>query len=337
AAMVVAHARPGVTIVNRGEETALLAPLAIGILDKISDSLSPEAVVARPFPPSLGSRKCGDPMELCRKWGIKPFGDLAALPSSELAARLGQRGLVLQTIARGEDVRPLVPSLPEERFESSIELEWPIAELEPLSFVITRLLEPLSIRLQRRDRGAAVVHVVLDLLKCRENNPSDCEEASGNTYTQHLQLPSPMRDVRTLRTLILLDLESHPPPAAIERVSVVIEPTPGRVLQHTLFARAHPTPEQLSTLIARLTALMGADPIGRPVLVDSERPGAFAMLPFATEHDPGQPSVVSANVISALRRCRHPVPARVSVADGRPAAVTTDRRGFVGGRVLAAA
>jgi protein ImuB len=357
AAMVVAHARPGVTIVNRGDEAALLAPLAIGILEKIFDPLSPEAVVARPCPPSLASRNSRDTIEIFRTWGIKTLGDLAALPSSQLAARLGQRGLVLQTIARGEDVRPLVPSLPEERFESSIELEWPIDELEPLSFVLTRLLEPLSIRLERRDRGAAVVHVVLVLLKCRENNPSDCEEASGNTYTRRLQLPSPMRDVRTLRTLILLDLESHPPPAAVEGVAVVIEPTPGRVLQHTLFTRAHPTPEQLSTLIARLTALMGADRIGRPALVDSDRPGAFAMLPFATDHDPAQPYVVSAfrhhhnhvvsgfsrtrngssNVFSALRRCRHPVPARVSVADGRPAAVTTDRRGFAGGRVLAAA
>ena len=51
-----------------------------------------------------------------------------------------------------------------------------------------------------------------------------------NIYTRTLELPAPLRDVRTLRTLILLDLESHPPPAAIERVTVVIDPTPGRVL-----------------------------------------------------------------------------------------------------------
>ena len=94
-----------------------------------------------------------------------------------------------------------------------------------------------------------------------------------------------MRDVRTLRTLALLDLESHPPAAAIDRVTIVIDPTPGRVLQHTLFTRAHPTPEQLSTLLARLGALMGQDRFGAPAAVDSYRPGAFAMTPFATEHD----------------------------------------------------
>src|SRR4029079_1608447 len=93
-----------------------------------------------------------------------------------------------------------------------------------------------------------------------------------------------MRDVRTLRTLALLDLESHPPGAGIDRVTIVIDPTPGRVVQHTLFTRVHPTPEQLSTLAARLGALMGGDRFGAAALIDSYRPGAFAMEAFATDH-----------------------------------------------------
>ena len=79
-------------------------------------------------------------------------------------ARLGRPARAWQAIARGEDLRPLVPMLEEERFEASLDLEWPIAELEPLSFVLTRLLEPLSTRLERRDRGAAVLHVLLRLV-----------------------------------------------------------------------------------------------------------------------------------------------------------------------------
>src|SRR6185503_11597530 len=82
-----------------------------------------------------------------------------------------------------------------------------------------------------------------------------------------------------------LDFEAHPPAAAIDGVAIVIDPTPGRVLQHTLFTRAHPTVEQLSTLLARLGALMGQDRIGAPATVDSYRPGAFAMLPFAIDRD----------------------------------------------------
>ena len=202
-----------------------------------------------------------------KRWGLTTLGELAALPAPDLVARLGPPARLWQAIARGEDVRPLVPTLAEERFDSTIELEWPIEGLEPLSFVLTRLIEPLSTRLERRDRGAAVLHVLLGLVN------KDC-------HARRLELPTPMRDVRTLRTLALLDLEAHPPPAAIDRVTIVIDPTPGRVLQHTLFTRAHPTPEQLSTLVARLGALMGQDRFGAPAIVDSYRPGAFAMGPF---------------------------------------------------------
>ena len=243
-------------------------------------------------------------------------------------------------------------------------------------------------RLERRDRGAADMRVALRLVTCER-------------HARHLALPSPIRDVRTLRTLALLDLESHPPSAAIDCVTVVIDPTPGRVLQHRLFTRAHPTPEQLSTLLARLGALMGRDRIGAPARVDSDRPGAFEMRSFATDHehhapdhddhcsrlraegasafaeapadrrslgggwsaslagargehrraaagdrkdrgefhgeDPASSAASALNVVSALRRCRQPVPARVAVDAGRPVRVTTDRRSFAGGAVLQSA
>jgi protein ImuB len=343
AAVVAAIARPGVTIVARGNEAEALAPIAIGILEKIGDDAAAAAASAVPA---------------FRRWGLKTLGDLAALPPADLAARLGRPALALQAIARGEDVRPLVPTLADERFDASLDLEWPIEELEPLSFVLTRLLEPLSLRLERRDRGAAALHVLLRLV-------------TREVYARRLELPSPMRDVRTLRTLALLDLDSHPPAAPIDRVTIVIDPTPGRILQHTLFTRAHPTPEQLSTLAARLGAVMGQDRFGAPAVVDSYRPGAFAMEPFKTDRDdrgrtrrtrgdqivgaarsvvsaqaasavePGtiepRPSDLGPRIVSALRRCRQPVPARVVVADGRPVRVTTDRRGFAGGAVAAAA
>jgi len=219
-----------------------------------------------------------------------------------------------------------VPDMPEERFESSLELEWPIEGLEPLSFVLTRLLEPLATRLERRDRGAAVFHVSLGLV-------------TREVHVRRLELPSPMRDVRTLRTLALLDLESHPPTAAIDRVTVVIDPTPGRVVQHTLFTRVLPTPEQLSTLLARLGALMGQDRIGAPATVDSYRPGAFDMKPFATGRDEHRrerraDSSSLQTLVSVLRRCRQPVPARVAIEGGRPVRITTDRPGFAGGSVV---
>lgn len=322
AAVVLAHARPGVAVVMPGDEAEMLAPLAIGILEQIPDltQSSPAAWA----------------VSACRRWGVRTLGELAALPAPELTSRLGRAALVWQAIARGQDIRPLIPTLDEERFESTSELEWPVEDLEPLSFVLTRLLEPLSMRLERRDRGAAVLHVILRLV-------------TKELYPRRLELPSPMRDVRTLRTLALLDLESHPPSAAVDRVTIVIDPTPGRVVQHTLFSRALPTPEQLSTLLARLGAVMGQDRVGAPVLRDTHRPGVFATKAFATDHesnrgarkDRREPldisacSAVSAVALpQALRRCRQPVPARVTIDRGRPIRLTTDRRGFAGGSIV---
>ena len=125
-----------------------------------------------------------------------------------------------------------------------------------------------------------------------------------------------MREVRALRTLALLDLEAHPVEAAIDRVTIVIDPTPGRVVQHTLYTRAQPTPEQLSTLLARLGALMGADRFGAPVSIDTERPGAFAMAPFATDHDAGRNR--GDRQARILRQAQDERPLMVSVSNHAP-------------------
>jgi len=178
AAAVLAIARQGLTVVPRGGEAEALAPIAIGILEKIPDD-EPQS--------TLRSQRDLDPktfalsaLSAVTRWGLKTLGELAALPPADLAARLGKPALTFQAIARGEDIRPLVPTLADERFEASLDLEWPIEELEPLSFVLTRLLEPLSTRLERRDRGAAVLHVLLRLV-------------THEICARRLELPSPMR------------------------------------------------------------------------------------------------------------------------------------------------
>ena len=365
AARLLAHVAGGVvTVVDPGAEAAALAPLPIGLLAVVADdepvSPSHRRTVGRTVAPSdtpSPRRPLAPPhvavLATLRRWGLRTLGDLAALPAGAVAARLGQEGVRWQRLARGEDPRPLLPVVPEERFEQALDLEWPIEGLEPLSFVLGRLLEPLSAHLERRGRGAAVLHVRLHLV-------------TRAVHERSLQLPAPMRDARTLRALALLDLESHPPAAAIDRVVVSVDPTPARALQYSLLTRPVPSPEQISTLMARLTALMGEGRCGSPAAVDSWQPGAFAMTPFASTdanrlHPDGTPRHRGAEVSQisgipvllgvsvprcsvdmssaayhpavALRRFRVPVPASVRVEQGRPRRVATDRRGLNGGSV----
>jgi len=320
AAQILVRHRAGLTVIAPGAEADALAPLPLDLL-----------VDLFPTPPSPRLRRAGapndpndpnDPNVLVRtlkQWGLRTLGALAALPSDELVARLGQPAGRWQRVARGEDPLPLVPSVPEERFEQALDLEWPIEGLEPLSFVLSRLLDPLSAHLERRDRGAAVLHVRLHLV-------------TREVHERSLQLPIAMREARTLRTLILLDLESHPPPAAIDRVVVAVDPTPGRVVQFSLLTRPVPSPEQVSTLMARLQALMGETRCGSPVVVDSWEPGAFAMKPF-TPVETASPVLRSGGLVASLRRFRIPIIAHVQAEGGKPARVLTDRRELPGGRV----
>ena len=345
AARLLVHAHPGLTIAEPGDEDRALADLPIDLLTILAEE--------------------ADLLTL-RRWGLRTLGDLASLPDDAVAARLGQAGVAWQRLARGADPRPLVPALPEERFEEALDLEWPIEELEPLSFVLGRLMEPLSAHLERRDRGAAVLHVRLHLV-------------TREIHARSLELPAPIRDARTLRTLALLDLESNPPSAAIDRVVVAVDPTPGRVVQFSLLTRPLPSPEQLSTLMARLSAVMGEGRCGAAQELDSWRPGAFGMRAFnppdqlptsnsqlpkrlhasaslADFHDVARPSGTARERTSevslavgnwklgvdevpptALRRFRHPLPVRVRFEEGKPVRVTTDRRGLAGGRVATCA
>jgi len=315
-----------VVVVEPGAEPIALASLSLTLLGHIAHENDPPplSIEISPAKPRRGlatdreeqQRATADLLATLRRWGIRTLGALAALPVDGVAVRLGVRGISWQRLARGEDPRPLRLEVPKERFEQALDLEWPIDGLEPLSFVLGRLLEPLTAHLERRGRGAAVLHLRLHLV-------------TRTIHERSLQLPAPMRDVRTFRTLLLLDLESHPPSDAIDRVVVAVDPTPARIVQFSLLTRPIPSPEQLSTLTARLAALMGEDRCGSPVVVNSWQPGVFAMKPFSPGsgiRDRGSGRAPDAQCpCVALRRFRIPVPARVRMEHDKPQHVTIDR------------
>src|SRR5215471_9921140 len=88
--------------------------------------------------------------EVLDAWGIRTCRDLACLPTVPLVERLGQPGLHLQRLARGEVTVMLVPVDPPLRFEESLELENPIEDMESLGFILNRLLDQIAMRLASR-------------------------------------------------------------------------------------------------------------------------------------------------------------------------------------------
>ena len=252
AAMLLAVGKPGLTVVPPGEERRRLAPM-------------PLACLLRVFPRER--QDAGRMFDVLHRWGLKTLGDLARLPAAALSARIGQEGLAWQRLARGEDLQPLIAMPPAQPIEEQVELDWPVEGLEPLSFVLARLFEPMAERLERLDQAATVLHATFRL-------------TSREIVTRTLQLPAALRDPKVLRTLILLHLEAHPLGDGVDRVAIRVETAQARVTQFSLLGRAMPLPEQLAPLLARLAALVGERRVGAPALVDSHRPGAFTMAPF---------------------------------------------------------
>jgi protein ImuB len=285
-ALVIARARPGLTIVPAGGEAGALAPLPLDLLE-----LPPERE------------------EVLRRWGLRTIGELARLPAKGLAERFGPDGPRLVRLARGEDDGVLVRTPLPERFEMTLELEWPVDGLEPLAFLLSRLLEPLCVALAERGRKAAALALTLGLV-------------DGTTHARRLAPAAPSGEPRTWRTLVLLDLEAHPPRDAIARITTRAEPTPARAAQFSLLDPALPSPERLAETMARLVTWTADGRGGAAQLLDTHRPGAFVVSTFAP--GPAQPLAGDAAAAprAALRAFRPPRLARVWLQGSQPAFVS---------------
>jgi protein ImuB len=285
-ALVVARARAGLTVVPAGGEAAALAPLPLALLE-----LEPEQ------------------QELFARWGLSTIGDLARLPRAALAARLGPSGPRLVELARGEDAGVFRPAPLVERFETTLELDWPVEGLEPLAFLLQRTLEPLTQALAARGAKAAALTCELGL-------------TDGMTHARTLRPAAATGDARTWRTLVLLDLEARPPRDAIVRLTLRAEPTPARASQFSLLDPAQPAPEKLAETLARLHAWTDAGRSGSPQLVDTHRPGAFAVTSFAPGPLPrGRRAEAPPGPRVALRAYRPPRLAHVLTKAGVPSFV----------------
>ncbi|MGH9355853.1 MAG: DNA polymerase Y family protein, partial [Terriglobia bacterium] len=139
-AEVAARGFPGITFVAAGEEAQRLAPLPLTVLAPDTEIVS-----------------------ILDSWGIRTLGELARLPAEDIAARLGQEASHLQMLARGGSLRPLIPAQASLRFEESLELEYPVALLEPLTFIFSRLLHGLCARLAARGFATNELCLRMDL------------------------------------------------------------------------------------------------------------------------------------------------------------------------------
>jgi protein ImuB len=306
----------GITFTAAGEELTLLGGLSKKL---IQHSLA-----------GIDEDRALEILETLSLWGVQTFEEFAKLPVAGVSERLGQEGLKLQELARGTTTRHLRLKQPAPVFENSIELEYPIAQLEPLSFIFARLLNQICANLNSYALATNAIRVELKL-------------ESGVSHELKLNLPYPMRDHKVFLKLLLLNTETNPPPSAVAAVTISCEPVKPRLLQSGLFIPLAPEPEKLELTLARLAKLLGAENFGSPELLNTHRPDAFCLKKFVLKESKRKSKQQTANSnrqlehrpVIGFRRFRPALKALVQAERGCPTEISAwDKTRSVYGKVV---
>jgi len=254
--------------------------------------------------------------EILHKWGIYTLGQLAALDKEQLGARLGPEAIRMWERANGRSNRVLKLVRPPESFEESFEFENEIETAQPLFFMLRRFLEQLAVRLGAIYLVAKELRLQITFANSRQDEPA---VADKQVYERIFKIPQPTNDVDLLFRMLQTHLENFRSEHPIVAVALSAQPIKPASEQFGLFETTLRNPHQLSETLARLTALLGSERVGTPVIEETHRPDAFRMEPFSWAVAPkafgavpsGQSShaLRTAHTTAALRRFRPAVSA----------------------------
>ena len=273
---------------------------------------------------------------ILHKWGIHTLGQLAALDKEQLGARLGPEAIHMWERANGRSNRLLKLIRPPESFQESFEFEREIETAEPLLFMLRRFLEQLAVRLAAIYLVAKELTLRITFANSRQDEPA---VAGKQSYERVFKIPQPTNDVDLLFRMLQTHLENFRSEHPIVAVALSAEPIKPAGEQFGLFETTLRNPHQLSETLARLTALLGGDRIGTPVLEETHRPDAFRMQPFrwdivesAVPSGQSFDALRTAHATAALRRFRPVMSASLLQDKDTPAHV---RSAEISGKIIA--
>ena len=256
-------------------------------------------------------------LSILHKWGVHTLGQLAILDREQLGARLGPEVIQMWERANGQSNRVLKLIRPPESFEESFEFENEIETAEPILFMLRRFLEQLAIRLSG-------IYLVTKELTLR------ITFMDKQIYERIFKIPQPTNNVDLLFRMLHTHLENFKSEYPIVAVALSAHPIKPAREQFGLFETTLRNPHQLSETLARLTALLGADRVGTPVLEETHRPDAFRMEAFLWHGLPAHPIGRMPMPRAALRRFRPNVSASVLLDEDGPVHVRgADVRGKI--------
>jgi protein ImuB len=182
--------------------------------------------------------------------------------------------------------------------------------------MLHRFLEQLAVRLAGIYLVAKELTLRITFANSRQDEPA---VAGKQIYERVFKIPQPTNEVDLLFRMLQTHLENFRSEHPIVAVALSAEPIKPAGEQFGLFETTLRNPHQLSETLARLTALLGGDRIGTPVLEETHRPDAFRMQPFSW-------AVMSAS--SAVARAKEDVPSGETPHALRTAQATPALRRF---------
>ena len=190
-------------------------------------------------------------------------------------------------------------------YHDRIQLDHPISLLEPLLFLIARMLNEQCEKLQSHGMAANEITIRLEL----ENKTE---------HVRTLGLPIPMRESKALLKLLQMDLEAHPPDAATAALALSLKPVNPRTVQNGIFLPVTPAPDKLELTLARIRGIVGESNVGVPELLNTHHPHPFRLAPRQPQLTDPPPMTVR----HAFRYFRPPLGATVELQNDRPARIT---------------
>ena len=231
-------------VVEAGCDADFLAPLPAGLLSRDS---------------TIRSR--------LERFGLRRIEQVAELPRSAVVARFGSDGERLSARARAEETDPFSPRRAPERMVLALPIDPPVAEVEPLRFVLRRLAAAFGDQLTARGAAAARARLTLEL----DRTFVAGEGPSSLTLDQHL--PEPTSEGLAIERLLMARLEMAPPAAPVSRLELELDGVaPAAGTQLTLFTPQTGRSSRLGWQLARLGLRFGGDRIGWMEVGDSEAP-----------------------------------------------------------------
>jgi protein ImuB len=281
-----------------------------------------------------GQMKVQEILAILRKWGVHTLGQLAALDKEQVGARLGSEAICMWERANGQSNRVLKFARPPELFEENFEFENEIETAEPLLFMLQRFLEQLAVRLGAIYLVAKELTLQITFSNSRQDEPA---MAGKQVYERVFKVPQPTNEIDLLFRMLQTHLENFRSEHPIVALALSAKPIKPAGEQFGLFETTLRNPHQLSETLARLTALLGTERVGTPVLEETHRPDAFRMEPFSwavvpkafgtvsseknRESRPDSYALRKAHATAALRRFRPAVSASVLQDEDTPAHV----------------